>query len=104
MPTNTLYLAVLPIIHLTHFSGPPVLPFLRPGGTVQAPQVTEQVLTLFPDRNFATKFYPDEVELYINFFSQVVQSLTGGHVSGYQVTAQPTDDGRVVVMVEQYVG
>jgi hypothetical protein len=102
MPTNRLYLAVLPIIHLT-ISTAPVLPFLR-HGTVQVPQATEQVLTLFPDRNFATEFYPDEVEGYIKIFMQMARSLTGGHVSHYELIQQPTDDGRVVVMVEQHVG
>jgi hypothetical protein len=102
MPINRLYLAVLPIIHLTHFSTAPVLPFLR-HGTVQVPQATEQVLTLFPDRTFATSFYADEVELYINVFRQMVPSLMGGHVTHYELIQQPTDDGRVVVMVEQHV-
>jgi hypothetical protein len=69
--------------------------------TFQEPQ--EQVLTLFPDRTFATEFYPDEVEIYINIFGQMAQSLTGGHVTHYDVIKQPTDDGRVVVMVEQHV-
>ncbi len=102
MPTNILYFAVLPIIHLSGFGTGPVLPFLR-HGTIQLPQATEQVLTLFPDRTFATEFYPDEVEAYINIFNQYIEPLTGGHVSHYDVIQQPTDDGRVVVMVEQHV-
>ena len=46
--TNELYLTVLPIIHMGQAFG-----------------LTEQVLTLFPDRNFATEFFPDEVEGYV---------------------------------------
>jgi hypothetical protein len=104
MPINRLYLAVLPIIHLKHLS---TLPFqswrFGRGSTVHAPEATEPVLTLFPDRSFATEFYPDEVEAYINIFNQVAPSLTGGHVTHYELIQQPTDDGRVVVMVEQHV-
>ena len=50
--TNTLYLAVLPIIRLsdTNFG------------------LTEQILTLFPDRSFATEFFEDEVDGYVATF------------------------------------
>jgi hypothetical protein len=100
MPTNRLYLAVLPIIHLSALRTP-----IRIVGTsVTSLQVTEQVLTVFPDRNFATEFYPDEVELYIDSFKQsAAEFLTSGHVTRYEFIRQPTDDGRVVVVVEQYV-
>jgi len=104
MPTNRLYLAVLPIVHLSNI---PSTPPLHVTGTMFQPfgAITEQVLTLFPDRNFASEFYPDEVEFYINVFkANASQYLTGGHVGRYECTQQPTGDGRVVVMVEQHVG
>ena len=47
--SNELYLAVLPLIHMS--SG-----------------LTEQTLNLFPDRDFATEFFPDEVEAYMSMF------------------------------------
>jgi hypothetical protein len=97
MPTNRLYLAVLPLIHLS--SPAPVLPFLPRG----IRGITEQVLTLFPDKTFATEFYPEEVDSYIQVFNQNTNQLSGGHVTHYNLIKQPTDDGRVVVMVEQYV-
>jgi hypothetical protein len=45
MLINTLYLAILPIVHLGDQFG-----------------LTEQVVTLFPDSRFATLFHPDEVD------------------------------------------
>lgn len=101
MPTNRLYLAVLPFIHI---SGGMPANYARVRLGLRMPRSTEQVLTLFPDRTFATKFYPDEVEDYIRIFNEnASQFLTGGHVTHYELLQQPTDDGRVVVMVEQYV-
>jgi hypothetical protein len=101
MPTNRLYLSVLPIIHLN----PTPANYLRVRAGLFKPfGVPEQILTLFPDRNFATEFYPDEVEPYIDAFQESASKfLTGGHVTRYEFIRQPTDDGRVVVMVEQYV-
>ncbi len=87
MPTNELYLVVLPLIHLARDQ------FGR----------TEQVLTLVSDRNFATEFFPDEVEQYIATFKSRISLLTGGHVTGYDVSPESTDDGRVVVKVIQNV-
>jgi hypothetical protein len=87
MPTNDLYLAVLPLIHLGSDFGR-----------------TEETLTLFPDRNFATEFFPDEVEAYIATFKNRIAHLTGGHSKGYEVHPENTDEGRVVVRVVQHVG
>ena len=88
---NELYLAVMPIIHITPNQ------FLGYG-------FTEQSLTVFPDRNFATHFFPDEVDGYIAAFQNRVQHLIGGHSKGYEVFKEPTDDGRrVIVRVLQYV-
>ena len=86
---NELYLAVLPLIHIG----------LNQYG------LTEQTLTLFPDREFATKFFEDEVETYILAFQRRANKyLTGGHVTGYDVFPEKTQDGRVIVRVVQHVG
>jgi hypothetical protein len=92
MPTNTLYLAVLPLIHISN------VPFQSFGQT-------EQVLTLFPERSWATEFYPDEVKGYIETFrNRADRFLTGGHVLRYEFKEKPTNDGRVIVEVAQHVG
>jgi len=92
MPSNELYLAVLPLIHIST-AGP--LGF----------GLTEQTLTLFPDRAFATEFFPDEVEGYVlTFKNRAEKYLTGGHVTGFEFIQEPTDDGqRVIVRVVQHV-
>ena len=83
---------MLPLIHIS------TTPYLGYG-------MTEQTLTLFPDRNFATVFFPDEVDNYILAFESRAQKyLTGGHVTGYGIHKEPTLDGRVIVRVVQYVG
>ena len=66
--------------------------------------LTEQTLTLFPDKNLATEFFPDEVEAYmLTFKNRGDKYLTGGHVKKYEVSTEPTDDGRVIVVVTQHV-
>ena len=82
--SNELFLAVLPLIHTS--SG-----------------LTEQTLTLFPDRDFATEFFPDEVGGYIATFENRIKYLTGGHVTGYDIHQEQTEDGRVIVRVVQNV-
>ena len=84
MPSNELYLTVLPLIHLGN-------------------GLTEQSLTVFPDRNFATEFFIDEVDHYIKMFKSREELLIGGHVKGYAYFKEPTDDGRVIVRVVQDV-
>jgi hypothetical protein len=88
---NDLYLAVMPIVHVSPNQ------FLGYG-------LTEQTLTLFPDKNFATQFFPDEVDGYIAAIESRVEFLVGGHSKGYQFFKEPTVDGRVIVRVVQYVG
>ncbi len=89
--SNELFLAVLPLIHVS------VTPYLGYG-------MTEQTLTLFPDRKFATLFFPDEVDNYILAFESRAQKyLTGGHVTGYDIQKEQTGDGRVIVRVVQHV-
>ena len=73
MPSNELYMVVLPLMHIN---------------TGQ----TEQTLTLFPDRNLATEFFQDEVQGYINFFKSRIEHLTGGHVKGYDFHPEDTED------------
>jgi hypothetical protein len=88
---NELYLAVLPLIHITTNQ---VLGF----------GLTEQTLTLYPDRNFATEFFPDEVDGYIaTFTNRADKYLTGGHVVSYECFKEETEDGRVIVRVRQNV-
>ena len=86
VPSNSLYLAVLPIIPLNNESSP-----------------TEQVLTLLPDRNLATAFFADEVDWYIDTFKNRSSTLSGGHVTGYVLDQEVEDDGRVYVRVIQNV-
>ena len=91
MTSNELYLAILPLIHV---SNSPVLGF----------GFTEETLTLFPDKSFATEFFPDEVETYITTFENRARYLIGGHSKGYKVYREPTADGkRVIVRVVQDV-
>jgi len=90
--SNELFLAVLPLIHIT------ATPYTGYG-------LTEQTLTLFPDRRFATQFFLDEVDNYIIAFESRAQKyLTGGHVTGYELHKEETKDGRVIVRVVQHVG
>jgi hypothetical protein len=83
---NELYIVVLPIIHLGSQFG-----------------LTEQVITLMPDRNHATFFFADEVETYILTVKNRTKYLTGGHVSGYDFHKEQTGDGRWIVRVVQHV-
>ena len=83
--SNVLYLAVLPFIHLDTGA-------------------TEQVLTMYPDKNFATEFFPDEVDNYIAMFARRTKYFTGGHVVSYDCQKEPSPSGRVRVRVSQNVG
>jgi hypothetical protein len=84
--TNELYLAVMPIIHLGSTFG-----------------LTEQALTLFPSRDFATVFFSDEVDAYVTTFkNRANEYLTGGHVTHYDVQKQQVREGFWIVKVIQY--
>lgn len=85
---NELYFVVLPMVHV--------------GG--QNHGLTEQVLTLMPDKNFATRFFPDELSQYVVTFKNRLGLLTGGHVQGYEFHVENEADGRVIVRVVQNVG
>lgn len=86
MPVNELYLAVLPLIHLN--TG-----------------LTEQTLTLLPDRKLATEFSAEEVDNYVTFFqSRADNYLLGGQVQRYECFKEPSPNGHVIVRVMQHVG
>ena len=88
MGVNELYVAVLPMVNLSERFGH-----------------TEQFLTMFPDRKFATEFFEDEVDAYISTFERRAnQYLVGGHVKSYSFKKEPIGDGRVIVTVVQHVG
>ena len=87
--TIDLYLSVLPLVHITN------TPFTRRG-------LTEQTLTLFPDKNFATEFYPDQVDDYIELFKvNALTYLVGGRITGYDFKKEITEEGLVIVKVIQ---
>ncbi|HTX76973.1 MAG TPA: hypothetical protein VMD29_12265 [Terracidiphilus sp.] len=84
---NVLYLTVLPMVNVgsTNFG------------------LVDQVLTLMPDKNFATPFFPDEVSLYVQTFKNRLKYFIGGHVIGYEFYEEPRPDGRLIVRVIQNV-
>jgi hypothetical protein len=88
--SNTLYLAVLPLIHVS---------LNQQFGF----GLTEETLTLFPDRNFATEFFADEVDGYVTTFENRIKFMTGGHVKSWEVHKEPIGNGRVIVRVVQNV-
>jgi hypothetical protein len=83
--SNELYLVVLPTISLAN-------------GKV------EQILTLLPEKNFATVFFRDEVEQFVRMFKSREEFLVGGHVKSYDFEQEETESGRVIVRVTQNVG
>jgi hypothetical protein len=85
---NELYFVVLPTVHI--------------GG--QNHGLTEQVLTLMPDKNFATRFFADELSGYVATFNNRIGLLTGGHVKGFEIHPEVQEDGRLIVRVVQNVG
>jgi hypothetical protein len=117
---NILYLTVLPIVHIPKpiFKFPTAV-FRQVGSTTlkgglsdlasayvtdESADRAEQIFTLFPDKNFATKFFADEVQTYANDFRTVAEKhLRGGHVIGYEFEIELTEDGRYIVRVIQNV-
>lgn len=85
---NVLYFAVFPQIAVSGTS------FGR----------TEQVLTLVPDKNFASAFFPEEVDTYIQVFRNRLGHLVGGHVTGYEIAKEQAGGGRLYVRATQNVG
>jgi len=79
MPTNNLYLAVLPLVYTT--TG-----------------LSDQALTLYGDESLATEFFPDEVDRYLEMFKNRAEKyMMGGHVTGYLFEKHPTKDGRITL-------
>jgi hypothetical protein len=86
---NELYLTVLPLVHFSKFF---------------AGEHIEEVMTLVPDRNFATEFFADEVDNYIRTFEAAAnEKFTGGHVKSYKFEKKTTEEGRIYVVVTQNV-
>lgn len=88
--SNTLYLAVLPLIHVSN-------------SQTFGFGLTEETLTLFPDRAFATEFFEDEVDGYVATFENRTKFMTGGHVKRWEVHKEPIGNRRVIVKVIQHV-
>jgi hypothetical protein len=87
MPLNRLYVSIIPMIHLTDRFG-----------------LTEQVMTLFPDKNFATLFRPDEVDNYLHLLKNRAETyLRGGNVTDYEFQTEADGTGMVRVVVIQHV-
>jgi len=84
---NELYLAVLPLVHYSRFF---------------AGERYEEVMTLVPDRNFATEFLPNEVDRYIQTFRNAAEEKLGGPIRLYHYEKHNTADGRVYVVVMQH--
>jgi len=85
--TNILYLTILPMIHADGYTF----------GQVQ------QMLTLMPDKKFATRFFPDEVASYRQMFMNRQSYFIGGHVKSYDLFEEDQPDSRIIVRVEQHV-
>jgi hypothetical protein len=89
--SNPLYLAVLPLVHISN-------------NQVLGYGLTEETLTLFPDKNFATEFLETEVDNYIDaFIWRANKYLIGGRVVSYECAKEPIGDGKVIVRVTQNV-
>jgi len=63
----------------------------------------EQILTLTADRNTARKFFPDEVDLYVDSFKKRMKHFVGGHVTAYILSKENAVGGLLIVKVTQHV-
>jgi hypothetical protein len=94
MAENVLYLAVLPFLAIPKY-GP--WEIMVPDG--------QQIMTLVPDKTWATMFFPDEVDRYLNWWKGYAErGLTSAHVHGYDYLKENAPNGRVLVKVVQRVG
>jgi hypothetical protein len=94
---NVLYLAVLPLVRITTMSNDSGYPAPLDGAAAQN-------ITLFADKKFATEFFLDEVDSYLQFFKEFAEGyFTGGHVTGYKYEKEQAESGRIIVRVIQYV-
>jgi hypothetical protein len=104
MPTsNVLYVAVLPLMRLPPLTyGPRTrLPGVNVVSSYGA--TVEQFMTLFPDKEFASEFFADEIDFYVDAVRWYLKPITGGHVIRYEVSTEETPDGRFIVKVVQHV-
>lgn len=91
MSTNELYLAVLPLVHISV-------------NQVMGFGLTEQTLTLLPSKDLATRFHPDDVDRFLETFkSRANKYLSGGHVLKYEFEKESAEAGGVIVRVIQHV-
>jgi len=88
--SNELYLAVLPLIHISNNH---ILGF----------GLTEEVLTLFPHRDFAGKFAERDADVAIQTFLARQKYLTGNAVIGYDLFKEPVPGGLFIVRVIQHI-
>ena len=88
--SNQLYLAVLPLIHVSNNH---ILGF----------GLTEEVLTLFPNRDLAGKFAERDADIAIQTFQARQKYLTGNAVIGYELFKDPVSDGLFIVRVIQHI-
>lgn len=79
-----LYLAVLPLVHYSRFF---------------AGERFEEVMTLLPERNFATEFLRNDAPLYIQTFRNAAEEKYGGPVRRFNYTAYDAGNGKVYVVV-----
>ena len=88
MLSNILYMAVLPLIHTgSSFYG-----------------LTEEVLTLLPDKGLATRFRREDVQAYIDLFnSRADKYLGGGGVAKYVLNTELVEGDLIIVQVIQNV-
>jgi hypothetical protein len=85
--TGDLFLAVLPLVHYSrHFAGVSY----------------EEVMTLVPERNFATEFPPQVADTYINTFREAAEEKFGGPIRRYIYSKHEAGNGRIFVVVNQY--
>jgi hypothetical protein len=83
---NELYVTVLPMMRMS-----------------DSPQPIEEYLTLLPDRDFASYFFLDELAGTIDVLKKQLQSMIGGHVTGYEIEQELTERGRYIIKVIQNV-
>jgi hypothetical protein len=82
-----LYLAVLPLVHYSRlFSGAQF----------------EEVMTLVPDRNFATEFRSDVAALYVQTFREAAEEKYGGPIRKFNYTAYDAGEGKCYIVVTPY--
>jgi hypothetical protein len=87
-----------PIVNVLYFA---VFPQIAVSGSSFGR--TEEILTLVPDKNFASAFFPEEVDTFIRVFNNRQTHLVGGHVTGYEISKEQASGGRFYVRATQHV-